>query len=43
MPHERGLMPVPPSEFLLPCFADPKVRFCRARQLLAQPINGNLS
>jgi len=30
MPHERGPMPVLPSEFLSPWFADPKIRFCRS-------------
>ena len=30
MPHERGPMPVLPSEFACPLFADPKTRFYRS-------------
>jgi hypothetical protein len=30
MPHERGSMPVLPSEFSNPTLADPKSRFCRS-------------
>jgi len=30
MPHERGLLPVPPTEFSHPDIADPKARFCRS-------------
>jgi hypothetical protein len=30
MPHERGLSPVPPSEFFCAALADPKARFCRS-------------
>ncbi len=30
MPHERGLLPVPPSEFSCPALDDPKARFCRS-------------
>lgn len=30
MPHERGPMPVLPSEFVSPLLADPKIRFCRS-------------
>ena len=40
MPHERGLMPVPPPEIFCNPLADPKTRFCRPlanRQLQAQP------
>jgi hypothetical protein len=29
MPHERGPLPVLPSEFACPVLADPKIRFCR--------------
>ncbi len=29
MPHERGLSPVPPSEFSAIALADRKTRFCR--------------
>jgi len=28
MPHERGPLPVPPSEFCITTLADPKARFC---------------
>ena len=28
MPHERGLVPVLPSEFSILTLADPKARFC---------------
>jgi len=31
MPHERGLLPMLPSEFSIPALADPKGRFCRSR------------
>jgi hypothetical protein len=30
LPHERGLLPVPPSEFCCNALADPKARFCRS-------------
>ena len=43
MPHERGLKPVPPSQFFLNPRADPKTRFCRPlvnRQLQPTPIKG---
>ena len=30
MPYERGLSPVPPSEFSCAALADPKARFCRS-------------
>jgi hypothetical protein len=30
MPHERGRLPVPPTEFFCPALADPKARFCRS-------------
>jgi len=30
MPHERGLMTVPPSKFPCPVYADPKTRFYRS-------------
>jgi hypothetical protein len=30
IPHERGPMPVLPSNFSCPVFANPKIRFCRS-------------
>jgi hypothetical protein len=30
MSHERGFLPVPPSEFVCLDLADPKIRFCRS-------------
>ena len=30
MPHERGCLPVPPSEFFCSALADPKGCFCRS-------------
>ena len=40
MPHERGLLPVPPSEFFCPLSPIPKLASALARQPLAT-INGN--
>jgi len=40
MPHERGFMPVHPTEFFFDPLADPKTRFYRSlanRQLQAYP------
>ena len=40
MPHERGPLPVPPSEFCITTLADPKARFCCS---LANPSTSGLS
>ena len=40
MPHERGLPPVPPSDFFCIVNADPKTRFCRPPPATRQPSAG---
>ncbi len=40
MPHERGPLPVPPSEFSCSVLADPKARFCRSLANHSLTVNG---
>jgi rubredoxin len=40
MPHERGLLPVLPSEFACPVCADPKTRFNRSLASHSTLVNG---
>ncbi len=39
MPHERGLLPMLPTEFSIPALDDPKGRFCRSRP----PVNATVN
>ena len=41
MPHERGLLPVPPSEFSCTTIADPKARFCCSPPASRHPSTGD--
>jgi hypothetical protein len=41
MPHERGPLPVPPSEFICVALADPKARFCRSLASHSPIVKGN--
>jgi len=41
MPHERGLMPVPPSEFFSIALADRQIRFRRELPAALSTINGH--
>jgi hypothetical protein len=43
MPHERGPMPVLPSEFTCPVLADPKICFCRSLASHSNPVNNRLA
>jgi hypothetical protein len=40
MPHERGPLPVPPTEFACLVLADPKTRFNRSLASHSTLING---
>jgi len=41
IPHERGLLPVPPSDFCCTAIADPKARFCCPPPANRHPSPGN--
>jgi hypothetical protein len=41
IPHERGLMPVPPSDFFCKPVADPKARFCCPSPANRHPSTGS--
>jgi hypothetical protein len=41
IPHERGLLPVPPSDFCCIAIADPKARFCCSPPASRHPSTGN--
>ncbi len=43
MPHERGPMPVLPSEFACPVCADPKTRFNRSLASHSTLVNQHLA